>query len=40
MRIVRELIGQKLAGQERLTHVKLCDSTVANADCRSPLRSG
>jgi CRISPR-associated endonuclease Cas1 len=29
LRIVRELIGQKLAGQERLAREKLCDSSVA-----------
>jgi len=29
LRIVRELIGQKLAGQEQLAREKLCNSTVA-----------
>jgi hypothetical protein len=31
LRIVRDLIGQKLAGQERLACEKLCDSGVAQA---------
>jgi CRISPR-associated endonuclease Cas1 len=31
LRIVRDLIGQKLAGQERLARQKLCNSVVAQA---------